>query len=36
MFVLAFVSIVKGRAIDRTLGDLTYPLYHRRDPHGAG
>jgi peptidoglycan/LPS O-acetylase OafA/YrhL len=27
MAALAFVSIVKGRAIDRTLGDLTYPLY---------
>ena len=27
MSALAFVSIVKGRAIDRTLGDLTYPLY---------
>jgi peptidoglycan/LPS O-acetylase OafA/YrhL len=27
MSALAFVSIAKGRAIDRTLGDLTYPLY---------
>ena len=27
MSALAFASIAKGRAIDRTFGDLTYPLY---------